>query len=129
MTALEQVRALRPHFDEVWVDAGETIASEGSLCHQFFVVADGVLETCRRGVRGELVTGQAFGWAAMRNRGVNEASVKALTDARLLVMGHAQFRAITALAIDSEAGALRDGSRHRRGSWPQEAGTERAPAS
>lgn len=98
MTALEQVRALRPHFDEVRVEAGRTIVSEGTLCHQFFVVAEGTLETCRRGVRGELVAGQAFGWAAMRSRGLNDASVRALTDARLLVMGHAQFRAAVDVA-------------------------------
>ena len=129
MSALEQVRALRPHFDEVAVCAGQTIATEGSLCHQFFVVADGTLETCRHGRRGVLVAGEAFGWEAMRNRGLNDASVKALTDARLLVMGHAQFRAITALAGDSGAGALRDGSRYRRGSSLQAAGLGQTRAS
>jgi CRP-like cAMP-binding protein len=97
MKATELVSALRPHFDEVVVPAGEQIAVEGRLCHQFFVVVEGRLETCRGGVRGELLAGQGFGWAAMRERGVNEASVRAVGDARLLVMGHQQFRAADGL--------------------------------
>ncbi len=107
MTAAERRRALRslrlesllPYFDEVVVRAGEELAVEGRLCHQFFVVVDGRLETCRGGVRGELVAGQGSGWAAMRARGVSEASVRAASDARLLVMGHEQFRAADALAL------------------------------
>lgn len=96
MNELDVIRALRPHFDEVIVRAGEQLATEGRLAHQFFLVVDGTLETCRGGVSGELVAGQAFGCTAMRDRGVNEASVRALTDARLLVMSHAQFRAAEA---------------------------------
>jgi len=104
MNTADRLRALRslrlegllPYFDEVIVRAGDELAVEGRLCHQFFVVVDGALETCRGGVRGELVAGQGFGWAAMRERGANEASVRAVGDARLLVMGHEQFRAAAA---------------------------------
>jgi CRP-like cAMP-binding protein len=105
MNTADRLRALRslrlegllPYFDEVIVRAGDELAVEGRLCHQFFVVVDGALETCRGGVRGELLVGQGFGWAAMRERGVNEASVRAVGDARLLVMGHEQFRAADGL--------------------------------
>jgi CRP-like cAMP-binding protein len=108
MTAADRLRALRPmrlesllpYFDEVVARTGYELAVEGRLCHQFFVVLEGRLETCRGGVRGELVAGQGFGWAAMRDRGLNEASVRAVGDARLLVMGHEQFRAADALAPD-----------------------------
>ena len=41
----------------------------------------------------------------MRERGVNDATVYAMTDSRLLVMGHAQFRAADALALSSGAAA------------------------
>ena len=107
MTAADRVQALKPlrleallpYFDEVVVRAGEELAVEGRLCHQFFVVVEGRLETRRDGVQGELVAGQGFGWAAMRERGVNEASVRAVGDGRLLVMGHEQFRAADALAL------------------------------
>jgi CRP-like cAMP-binding protein len=109
MTAADRLRALRslrlesllPYFDEVVVRAGDELAVEGRLCHQFFVVVEGRLETCRGGVRGELIAGQGFGWAAMRERGVNEASVRAMGDARVLVMSHEQFRAADALALSA----------------------------
>ena len=103
MNELERVLVLRPHFDEVWVGAGEELAREGRLCHQFFVVVEGALETRRGDVRGELNAGDGFGWAAMRERGVNDAGVRALTDARLLVMSHEQFRAADATCPDAAA--------------------------
>ncbi|HKW59100.1 MAG TPA: cyclic nucleotide-binding domain-containing protein [Candidatus Dormibacteraeota bacterium] len=91
-----QLRRVLPFFDEVAVCAREGIAVEGTPCHQFFVVADGMLETfC--GDRAEILrVGDSFGWAAMERRATNRATVIALTDARLLVMSHAQFRAAAA---------------------------------
>ena len=116
-------------FDEVWVRAGEQIAVEGSLCHQFFVVVAGRLETCRGGARGEMSPGDDFGWAAMRDRGVNDASVRALTDARLLVMSHAQFRAVSSFENAIADVEPLDGWRYRRGSSPRAAGMGRRQAS
>jgi signal-transduction protein with cAMP-binding, CBS, and nucleotidyltransferase domain len=84
------------YFDEVAVRAGERIAVEGSPCHELVIVAEGRLEA-RSGERiGVLGPGDAIGWAAMERRGPNEATVVAATDARLLVMSHAQFRAAAA---------------------------------
>jgi len=110
MTAADRLRALRPmrlesllpYFDEVVARPRDQLAVEGRLCHQFFVVLGGRLETCRGGVRGDLVPGQGFGWAAMRDRGLNEASVRAVEDARLLVMSHEQFRAADAMAMSAD---------------------------
>ena len=96
-----RLESLLPYFDEVVARPGDQLAVEGRLCHQFFVVLEGRLETCRGGVRGELVAGQGFGWAAMRDRGLNEASVRAVEDARLLVMSHEQFRAVESLALSA----------------------------
>jgi len=108
------LESLLLYFDEVLVRAGDELAVEGRLCHQFFVVVEGRLETCRGGVRGELVAGQGFGWAAMRDRAVNEASVRAMGNARLLVMGHEQFRAADALALRArETAAPLSGIRRR----------------
>ena len=129
MTPLEIVRALRPHFDEVRVNAGDQVAEEGTLCHQVLVVVEGTLETCHRGVRGELGAGQQFGWASMRDRGVNESGVRALTDARLLVMSHAQFRAVSSFENAIADVEPLDGWRHRRGSSPRAAEMGRTPAS
>jgi|SRR5438067_2205072 len=105
MTTTGGLRRLRPYFDEVCVRAGEEVATEGRLCHQFFIVVEGELRSCRGGQAGRLGPGDEFGWEAMRERGVNEATVYALTDSRLLVMGHAQFRAADALALSSDAPA------------------------
>ena len=81
------------HFDEVRVAAGEMLAEEGALCHHYLIVAEGTLQTQRRGQTGELGPGDSIGFSAMRSRGVNPARVVALTEARVLVMSHAQFRA------------------------------------
>lgn len=88
--------AVLPLFDEVMVRERECVALEGEACHQFFVVADGYLETFR-GDRAEILgPGRSFGWEAMDRRGPNDATVIAATDARLLVLGHAQFGAASA---------------------------------
>lgn len=84
------------YFDEVEVRAGEVIAIEGSLCHELIVVVDGRLEACTDGRARVLRAGDEVGWAAMERRGRNEATVVAMTDARLLVMSHAQFGAASA---------------------------------
>jgi CRP-like cAMP-binding protein len=88
-----QLQALVPHFDEVAVPAGTRLAQEGRLSRQFFIVTEGELETCRQGKRGKLGPGESFGWSAMYEHGWDDATVTASSSARLLVMGHAQFRA------------------------------------
>jgi CRP-like cAMP-binding protein len=83
-------------FDEVGVLALDSVAVEGAACHQFVVVADGRLESFR-GDRAEMLcAGDSFGWSAMERRGANEETVIAATDATLLVLSHAQFRAAIA---------------------------------
>jgi CRP-like cAMP-binding protein len=88
---------LRRHFDEVSVPAGMVLAQEGRLCHEFFVVVAGELEVCRQGRASRLGPGEAFGWKAMHERGRHDATVITMSPARLLVMGHAQFRAAEGL--------------------------------
>ncbi len=92
-----QLRALLPHLDELWVAAGTQLALEGRLCHQFLVVAAGSLETCRHGRAATMGPGGTFGWQAMQERSVNEATVTTLSAARLLVMSHEQFGAVNGL--------------------------------
>ena len=92
-----QLGALLPHLDELCVAAGTRLAVEGRLCHQFLVVAKGSLEMCRHGRAATMGPGGALGWQAMRERGVNDATVTALSDAHVLVMSHEQFRAVESL--------------------------------
>ena len=95
-----QLQALLQYFDEVAVPAGTRLAQEGRLSHQFFIVTEGELETCREGTRGKLAPGDSFGWNAMYERGWDDATVTAASSARLLVMSHAQFRAAKAVVSE-----------------------------
>jgi CRP-like cAMP-binding protein len=93
------LQALLPYFDEVSLPAGRRIAVEGRRCAQFVIVLSGVLESRSRSRDSRrLGPGASFGWRAMWERGLYEATVTVEADARLLVMGHAQFRAIKAQA-------------------------------
>jgi CRP-like cAMP-binding protein len=100
MSQRDRLSTLRPllrHFDEVCVPAGTLLAREGRLCHEFFVVVAGEVEVCREGRAWRLSPGDAFGWKAMHDRGRHDATVITKSAARLLVMGHAQFRAAEGL--------------------------------
>ena len=93
------LRTLLPQFDEVTLPAGRPIAFEGSPCSQFVVVLEGKLAAeSASGATHILHAGDSTGWRAMWQRGLNDATVVVQSDARLLVMGHAQFRAIKAEA-------------------------------
>jgi hypothetical protein len=95
------LRSLAPFFDEVCVPAGVVLAQEGRLGHEFFVVAAGEVDVCRRGRATGLRPGESFGWRAMRERGRHDATAVTMSPACLLVMSHAQFRAAEALVGSS----------------------------
>jgi hypothetical protein len=98
------LHALLPQFDEVTLPAGRLIAVEGRPCTQFVVVLEGALSARTRSGSSRLLRGGAgLGWRAMWERGTNEATVVVESTARLLVMGHAQFRAVKAEAGDQAA--------------------------
>jgi len=85
--------------DEVVVPAGWRGAVEGRPCNEFLIVIEGRLRAVSaRGGCQTLEPGDTWGWNAMWERVVNDATVVAESDARLLVMGHAQFRAVKAVA-------------------------------
>ena len=91
------LQALLPQFDEVTLPAGRLIAFEGSPCTELVIVLEGALSArSRSGDHRLLRAGDSSGWRAMWERGPNEATVVVESEARLLVMGHAQFRAVKA---------------------------------
>jgi CRP-like cAMP-binding protein len=95
------LQAVLGQFDEVTLPAGRLVAVEGRPCGQFLVVLTGrLIARSASGDRRVLTVGDSSGWHAMWERGPNEATLTVESDARLLVMGHAQFRALKA-----EAGA------------------------
>jgi hypothetical protein len=86
------------YVDEVEVGAGSRIAAEGRPCHQFVIVEQGCLRADSHdcGPRA-LGPGDSWGWTHMWNRSLSDSTLIAETPARLLVIGHAQFRAVKAL--------------------------------
>jgi RimJ/RimL family protein N-acetyltransferase len=92
-----ELRALLPFVDEAIVPRGATLASLGRPCREFVIVAEGCLSVVASGSRTRLETGGAAGFAAMLERTDNPATIVAEATTRVLVMGHAQFRAVRAL--------------------------------
>jgi CRP-like cAMP-binding protein len=91
------LQALSQHFDEVTLPAGRLIALEGTPCGEWVIVLEGGLRSRSLSGKSRLLrAGESSGWQAMWERGPNEATVVVESEARLLVMGHAQFRAVKA---------------------------------
>lgn len=88
------LRGLLRHFDEITVPAGTVVARAGRFCTQYVIVLDGRLETRTDAGAQTVAAGASCGWDAMHERGVSRSTVVAGSDARLLVMGRAQFRAV-----------------------------------
>ena len=79
--------------DEVNVPAGKTLMRQDRQGDTFYVLLDGEAEVKVDGKRRRVLKpGDFFGEISMLDRGVATATVTTLTDARLFVMSHAQFR-------------------------------------
>jgi CRP/FNR family cyclic AMP-dependent transcriptional regulator len=89
---LEEVERLA---DEVDVPAGRVLMREGSIGSEFFVIVDGqvVIDRGGRTVR-TMGPGEFFGDIALITERPRAASVTALTDCRLLVLGHREFHSL-----------------------------------
>jgi CRP-like cAMP-binding protein len=89
---LEEVERLA---DEVDVPAGRVLMREGSIGSEFFVIVDGqvVVDRGGRTVR-TMGPGEFFGDIALITERPRAASVTALTDCRLLVLGHREFHSL-----------------------------------
>jgi len=79
--------------DEVDMPAGKTLTREGRPGDTFYVLLDGQAEVKIGGKRRRVLKpGDFFGEISMVDRGLATATVATLTDTRLFVMSHAQFR-------------------------------------
>ena len=79
--------------DEVRVPAGKTLTRQDRAGDTFYVLLDGEAEVKVDGKRRRVLKpGDFFGEISMLDRGVATATVTTLTNARLFVMSHAQFR-------------------------------------
>ena len=79
--------------DEVNVPAGKTLIRQGRPGDTFYIQLEGTSEFKIDGKRRRVINpGEFFGEISMIDRGAGTATVTTLTDGRLYVMSHAQFR-------------------------------------
>jgi CRP/FNR family transcriptional regulator, cyclic AMP receptor protein len=81
--------------DEVVIEAGTVLTTEGTVGREAFVILDGVAEV-RKGERieAELGVGEHFGELALLDGGPRTATVVARTDMTLLVLSKPAFNAV-----------------------------------
>lgn len=78
--------------EDVHVDAGREIVSEGAMGHEFFVIVEGRARVVRHGTTvAELGPGQAFGELSLLDKHPRNASVVATTPMELVVLGQREF--------------------------------------
>jgi CRP-like cAMP-binding protein len=79
--------------DEVNVKAGRTLIRQGQPGDTFYIQLEGQSEVEVDGKKRRVLgPGDFFGEISMVDRGTGTATVRTLTDGRLYVMSHAQFR-------------------------------------
>jgi len=79
--------------DEVEVEAGKELITEGDRGRQFFILVDGSAEVRRRGRKvNTMQSGDFFGEIALVSDRATTASVKATEPSRLLVVSASGFR-------------------------------------
>ena len=96
--------------DQVDVPAGEVLAREGDIGHEFFVIEEGTAEVTRNGdVLDRLGPGDFFGEMALVEEDRRTATVTATSPMTLIVLTGAKFRAINEFdAAAPRAGRGRD---------------------
>jgi CRP/FNR family transcriptional regulator, cyclic AMP receptor protein len=79
--------------DEVDVKAGKTLIRQGRPGDSFYIQLAGRSEVAVDGKKRRVLgPGDFFGEISMVDRGVGTATVTTVTDGRLFVMSHSQFR-------------------------------------
>jgi CRP-like cAMP-binding protein len=78
--------------EDVKVDAGRILVSEGSTGSEFFVIIDGTATVSRHGRKvASLGAGDAFGELALLDTAPRNATVTAQTEMELVVLGQREF--------------------------------------
>ena len=81
--------------DEIDVDAGKRLVSEGKFGYEFFVIENGTAEVVRDGKHvADLGPGDFFGEMALLGDEVRNASVVASSPMTAMVMTDQEFRAL-----------------------------------
>jgi CRP/FNR family cyclic AMP-dependent transcriptional regulator len=78
--------------EDVKVDPGRILVSEGSTGSEFFVIIDGTATVSRHGRKvATLGPGDAFGELALLDKAPRNATVTAQTEMELVVLGQREF--------------------------------------
>jgi CRP/FNR family transcriptional regulator, cyclic AMP receptor protein len=78
--------------EDVRVDPGRILVSEGSTGSEFFVIIDGTATVSRHGRKvASLQPGDAFGELALLDKAPRNATVTAQTEMELVVLGQREF--------------------------------------
>ena len=78
--------------EDVRVDPGRILVSEGSTGSEFFVIIDGTATISRHGRKvASLGAGDAFGELALLDKAPRNATVTAQTEMELVVLGQREF--------------------------------------
>jgi CRP-like cAMP-binding protein len=81
--------------DEVDVEGGTVLMTEGRSGHEFFVIVDGAVRVERAGrTLAELGAGDFLGEVALVDGGPRTATATATEPSRLLVLGHREFSSL-----------------------------------
>ena len=78
--------------EDVKVDEGRILVSEGSTGSEFFVIIDGEAAVSRKGRKlATLKAGDAFGELALLDKAPRNATVTAITPMEVVVLGQREF--------------------------------------
>jgi CRP/FNR family transcriptional regulator, cyclic AMP receptor protein len=88
----KELQAVAKRAEDVRVDAGKVLVSEGSAGAEFFVILEGQAKVTRHGQEVATVgPGQFFGDLALLDRAPRNATVTAVTPMELVVLGQREF--------------------------------------
>ncbi len=93
--------------DEVDVDAGTVLMTEGRSGREFFVIVEGTVDVTRGGRHlRSLATGDFLGEIALLDDGPRTATATATSPCRLLVLTHREFDTLIADHADVRAAVM-----------------------
>src|SRR5688500_15016423 len=92
MLSKKELAAVAKQTDEVDAGEGETLAREGDVGREFFIIMEGTAEVVRGGERiAELGAGDFFGEMALVGDDPRMATVRATSPMRVIVMTRQSF--------------------------------------
>ncbi len=91
----KELQAVARASDEVSLPAGRNLCEQGSIGREAFIILSGTAQVVRNGRKvATLTEGDCFGELALLDHGPRTATVTALTDIDVLVLGVREFAAI-----------------------------------